>query len=82
MPVALNLLINSLCTHAHDGCGGGRKEKDFRLQQNQHLSLALVGVRGRFQEALGLMKNIFCSIPDVLGCLMSKPVLNPLMKLG
>lgn len=80
MPVALNLLINSLCTHAHDGRGGGRKEKDFRLQQNQHLSLALVGVRGRFQ-ALGLRKN-FCSVPDVLGCLMPKPVLNPLMKLG
>lgn len=81
MPVALNLLINSLCTHAHHGHGGGGKEKDFRLQQNQHLSLALVGVRGRFQT-LGLRKNIFCSTPDVLGCLMPKPVLNPLMRLG
>lgn len=46
--MALNLPINSLCTHAHDGRGGGRKEKDFRLQQNQHLSLALVRVRDRF----------------------------------
>lgn len=81
MPVALNLLINSLCTHAHNGCGGGKKEKDFRLQQKQHLSFALVGVRSRCQ-ALGLRKNIFCSTPDVLGCLMPKPVLNPLMKLG
>lgn len=34
--MALNLLINSLCTHADDRCGGGRKEKDFRLQQEQH----------------------------------------------
>ena len=81
MPAALNLLINSLCTHAHDGCRGGRKEKDFRLQQEQHLSLASDGVRGSFQ-ALGLRKNIFCSIPDVLGRLLPKPVLNPLMKLG
>lgn len=81
MPVTLNLLINSLCTHAHDGCGGGRKEKDFRLQQEQHLSLALDAVRGIFQ-ALGFRENIFCSIPDVLGCLLPKPVLNPLMKIG
>lgn len=81
MPVALNLLINSLCTHAHHGCGGGRREIDFRLQQEQLLSLAFDGVRGSFQ-ALGLGKNIFCSIPDVLGCLLPKPVLNPLMKLG
>lgn len=81
MPVALNLPISSLCTHAHNGRGGGRKEKDFRLQQNQHLSLALVGVRDRF-HTLGQRKNIFCSTPDVLGCLMPKTVLNPLMKLG
>lgn len=81
MPVALNLLTNSLSTHAQDGCQGGRKEKDFRLQPEQHLSLAVDGVRGSFQ-ALGLVKNIFCSTPDVLGCFLPKPVLNPLTKPG
>lgn len=59
----------------------GEGENTKILDYNQHLSFALVGVRSRFQ-VLGLRKNIFCSTPDVLGCLMPKPVLNALMKLG
>lgn len=61
--------------------GEGEKRKTSDYNKNSILSLALDGVRGSFQ-AFGLRKNIFCSIPDVLGCLLPKPVLNPFMKLG
>lgn len=60
---------------------GREKRERFQITTRTAFVTCCRCVRGSFQ-ALGLVKNIFCSVLDVLGCFLPKPVLNPLMKPG